>query len=68
MPIYEYRCKKCYETFEVLQKISEDNKGLRCPKCDTGEPERVLSSFCAAGGPRSTTGSGASGHASPGHS
>ena len=60
--------KSAIETFEVLQKINEDNKGLRCPKCDTGEPERLLSAFCAAGSPRSTTGAGAAGHSSPGHS
>ena len=23
MPLYEYRCKKCGKTFEILQKISD---------------------------------------------
>lgn len=61
MPIYEYECKKCNERFEVLQKISDGNEGLRCPKCDAEEPERVLSAFCSAG-------SKSAGHGSAGHS
>ena len=65
MPIYEYECRKCRERFEVLQKASDSNAGLNCPKCDTDEPERVLSAFC------STSAKGASkggSHSSPGHS
>jgi putative FmdB family regulatory protein len=68
MPIYEYRCRKCNETFEVIQKVNEDNKGLRCPKCDAGEPGRVLSLFCSTSSSRSTTGIGAPIHSSQGHS
>ena len=41
MPIYEYKCTKCNEVFEVIQKISE--KPLdKCPKC--GSPvEKIIS-------------------------
>jgi putative FmdB family regulatory protein len=67
MPIYEYRCRKCEETFEVMQKVNEDNKVLQCPKCQTDEPERLLSSFCS-GSPKSATAARGSGHSSPGHS
>jgi len=67
MPIYEYRCRKCKETFEVMQKINEDNRGLRCPKCRTDEPERLLSSFCS-GSSKSSNAAGGSVHSSPGHS
>ncbi len=67
MPIYEYRCKKCRESFEVIQKLNEDNKGLRCPKCEADEPERLLSAFCS-GGQKGATGMGAGAHSSPGHS
>jgi putative FmdB family regulatory protein len=45
MPIYEYECRICKERFEVLQKMNEDNSHLRCPKCQAGRPERVLSLF-----------------------
>ncbi len=68
MPIYEYRCKKCCETFEVIQKVNEDNKGLQCPKCGADEPERVLSTFCSAGGSKSAAGISAPMHSAPGHS
>ncbi len=32
MPLYEYQCKKCGETTEVLQKAS-DKPLEKCPKC-----------------------------------
>ncbi len=32
MPLYEYQCKKCRETTEVLQK-SKDKPPDKCPKC-----------------------------------
>lgn len=66
MPIYEYECTKCSEKFEVLQKISEGNEGLRCPKCDADAPRRVVSAFCS-GGPKGA-GQGPSPHGSAGHS
>ncbi len=45
MPIYEYECRRCKERFEVLQKINEDTRHLRCPKCQADMPQRVLSLF-----------------------
>ena len=67
MPIYEYRCRKCKETFEVIQRVSKGNKGLRCPKCKAGKPERLLSAFCS-GSAKGAPSAGAAGHSSPGHS
>ena len=32
MPIYEYRCEKCGNQFEVMQKIS-DSPLKACPSC-----------------------------------
>ncbi len=66
MPIYEYECTKCSERFEVLQKISEGNEGLRCPRCDAEAPRRVVSAFCS-GGKGAGQGSSAP-HGSAGHS
>jgi putative FmdB family regulatory protein len=48
MPIYEYECRRCRTRFEVLQKMDVDNSHLRCPKCYTDRPERVLSSFSSS--------------------
>ena len=47
MPIYEYECRNCKETFEVLQKSGEGNEGILCPKCNTDKPERLFSAFCS---------------------
>ena len=66
MPIYEYKCRKCDEKFEVLQKVNEDNKDLCCPKCKTDKPERLLSAFCSGTGKGASSGSTA--HSAPGHS
>ncbi len=65
MPIYEYECRKCNERFEVMQKMSEGNEGLSCPKCKAEKPERLLSAFCSSKGKSSP---GASTHATTGHS
>jgi putative FmdB family regulatory protein len=65
MPIYEYECRQCKERFEVMQKMSEGNEGLCCPKCEADEPQRVLSAFCSATG---KSASSSSAHAGAGHS
>ena len=68
MPIYEYECRSCKERFEVMQKMSEGNEELCCPKCDTDKPERVLSAFCSGSGKSSSGAGGPSVHSGAGHS
>jgi putative FmdB family regulatory protein len=41
MPLYEYRCLKCNETFEVRQKFSDEPIASH-PACG-GEGQRLLS-------------------------
>ncbi len=42
MPVYEYHCEKCDQTFEAIQKISE--KPLKkCSLCGTGKVKKLLS-------------------------
>ena len=43
MPFYDYQCEKCKETFEVLQKIS-DEPLEKCEKCD-GPIQKVWNSM-----------------------
>ena len=43
MPIYEYKCVDCGETFEVIQKISE-NKLTNCKCGNDGKVQRLDSS------------------------
>ena len=58
MPLYEYRCEKCNEEFEVLRRINDEEE-VRCPKCD--EPaKKLVSGFAtiSAGGSCAPTSSG----------
>ncbi|NIM98944.1 MAG: zinc ribbon domain-containing protein [candidate division Zixibacteria bacterium] len=48
MPIYEYRCGKCSHKFDALQKVGEDGTGLKCPKCGTDNPTKILSVFSSS--------------------
>lgn len=41
MPLYEYRCKKCGTSFEVIQKVNEEPL-KECVRCG-GLLEKVLS-------------------------
>lgn len=43
MPIYEFRCLKCNECFEILVMKQENPIDCRCPKCQSEDFERVLS-------------------------
>jgi len=44
MPIYEYQCQKCQQTFQVLiMNSSEEEKALKCPKCGCPELKKLIS-------------------------
>ena len=43
MPLYEYQCKNCRETTEVLQK-AKDKPLDKCPKCGGPVVKRISSS------------------------
>ncbi|MDO9110860.1 MAG: zinc ribbon domain-containing protein [Desulfatirhabdiaceae bacterium] len=60
MPIYEFKCLKCNECFEILFTSTQDTAELKCTKCDSQEIERVLSSTnfsvsSRSGGPGAST-------------
>ena len=57
MPIYEFKCSKCEEFFEVIV-MGSDDKDICCPKCKSEEFERVVSATNFAMGS-----SGSPGHA-----
>lgn len=42
MPIYEYECKKCNHTLDILQKMS-DPPALQCPQCGEDSLVRLVS-------------------------
>lgn len=41
MPLYEYRCKQCKKSFEVLQKINSEPLE-KCMHCN-GDVEKLIS-------------------------
>lgn len=43
MPIYEYKCNKCANEFEVLVLGSNDE--VHCPKCQDADVSRLMSGF-----------------------
>ena len=48
MPLYEYLCKKCGETFTLTMTISDhDKKRVQCPSCKGTKVEQQVQSFFA---------------------
>jgi len=45
MPIYEFKCKKCGNTFESLCFRSTGEDKGPCPSCGSEESEKLLSTF-----------------------
>jgi putative FmdB family regulatory protein len=46
MPIYEYRCVDCGESFEAL--VSASRPEAQCPRCQSANLSRELSVFASA--------------------
>ena len=42
MPIYEYKCENCGDTFEILQKVSEKPLA-ECILCHEGPVKKLIS-------------------------
>ena len=61
MPIYEFKCTQCEEFFEVIVMRSDDDKTVKCPKCESGEFERVVSKTNFNMGPGSSSGGASKG-------
>lgn len=47
MPTYDYRCKNCGHTFELVERLSEHQAAHKCPKCGSTEVEHVMTPFYA---------------------
>ena len=43
MPLYEYECNRCGETFELIVPISEKDNAKECPQCHSAETNRKIS-------------------------
>ena len=61
MPIYEYICKKCTETFALLQWQSNAEETAKCPKCGSEDLKKLPSSFsCPLPGDEDSSSGGSS--------
>lgn len=65
MPIYEYECKKCGNSFEELVRSAEES-APKCPQCGDADTVKKLSTFSASMGGAATGGSCTSGGCSTG--
>ena len=52
MPLYEFRCLKCQELFELLVMGRNDQEEMKCPRCNSADCEKVMStaSYAMSGG------------------
>jgi putative FmdB family regulatory protein len=57
MPIYDYRCTSCDETFDHL--VRRQDEVVSCPTCGAAEPERLLSVFAGMGASNTSSASAA---------
>ena len=48
MPLYDYLCKECHKTFEIVLTLAEHEKGIaKCPKCGSKKVEQAPTVFFA---------------------
>ncbi|MDY6971022.1 MAG: zinc ribbon domain-containing protein [Thermodesulfobacteriota bacterium] len=45
MPIFEFRCNDCGNTFEKLILISDGDDDCACPSCGGKDADRLMSFF-----------------------
>lgn len=48
MPIYEYKCSNCNTKFEILHRSITKVEDVSCPKCNSNEVKKMLSTFSAS--------------------
>jgi putative FmdB family regulatory protein len=56
MPIYEYNCRHCHNSFEQI--VLSANEKIRCPQCDADAVDKQLSVFSSPAGRAEESGSG----------
>jgi putative FmdB family regulatory protein len=55
MPIYEYRCEECDESFEVFVRSPSRQADPTCPRCGGQKVKRAISLFGVGGAGKSKT-------------
>lgn len=49
MPLYEYGCTACGETFEIIASLAERDQKAACPACGGRDATRVFSPVTLTG-------------------
>lgn len=52
MPIFEYKCNKCSNKFEILHKSANNIEQVLCPECQSEDNKKLFSAFSASGSSR----------------
>lgn len=62
MPLYEYHCSECDQSFEKMMRFSELDLAPECPHCHSRETHKQISTFASriTGGGAVATASSAS--------
>jgi putative FmdB family regulatory protein len=50
MPLHEYRCQGCNQTFETLRGSHEKDADVECPQCGEKKAEKLMSACRTAKG------------------
>ncbi|HZZ42518.1 MAG TPA: zinc ribbon domain-containing protein [Tepidisphaeraceae bacterium] len=48
MPIYEYTCDSCHQTFDQLTRSMTTDTKVRCPTCNSPKTTRKMSLFAVS--------------------
>ena len=56
MPLHDYQCLDCEDTFEELIRRPEDEAKVRCEHCGSGNVEKQLSTFSMGRGSKGSSG------------
>ncbi len=43
MPIYDYQCTDCHQTYDVFHKVREVEEDIICPSCNSRKHVRLIS-------------------------
>lgn len=48
MPVFEYLCNECRTRYDVYHKSTSKPEEVKCPKCESKDSKKLLSSFSAS--------------------
>ncbi len=60
MPLYEYHCKTCGDTFEKMVRFNESIPNPECPHCQNRDTHKLISMVASHGTGLSTAPSASS--------